>query len=368
MNWNLFQKLFPPKDFLGIDIGTSAIKIVEVSQFKKKQKLKNYGSISVNAFSQESFRTFEENNNILFSVEDVAKGIKTIIQEAEIKTRKAVFSVPDFSTFFTNFELPLMKKEELEQVIQYEAKQHVPLPLKKVTLSWQIIKGNVLDNKKHNINKEEKLKILLVAVSNEIINQYKEIATLSQLELISLEPEVFSLMRSLIDKNEKEPVILIEIGAKTTTCSIINELILENSYSFDMSSDEFNKEIIKKFNVSYLEAEEIKKKYGILGKEKKGEIIRQILLPLVDVILIEIEQVFNSFYQKEKKEIKKIILAGGAVLLPGLKEYFEVNLKKEIIISQPFSTLEYPPVLEEILKKMGPSYAVAVGAALKELA
>jgi type IV pilus assembly protein PilM len=363
MQWNFFKRLFSPKKFLGIDIGTSCIKIVEVSQSGNKYKLENYGSISAAAFYEKPFRTFTK-DTILFSTQDIVKAIRAIIKETGIETKKAIFSVPDFSTFFTNFELPFMKKEELDQAVRYEAKQHIPLPLKEVFLDWQIIKGDSFESKKHDSAKKEKLKILLVAVSNKIVNQYQEIANLSQLELVSLEAEVFSLIRALIKKNEKEPIALVEIGASSTTCSIVNEGKLENSYSLSIASNEFDKKIAEKYNIDYLEAEKLKKRYGLLYNKDDGKNIREDLLPLIDLIIIEIEKSFNNFYQKGGKEIQKIILAGGAVLLPGLKEYFQVKFKKEVLISQPFSLFKYPPALEKTLQEMGPSYTIAVGAVL----
>ena len=367
MSWNPFQRLFSPKKILGIDIDTSYIKVVELSKFKNKQKLENYGFVSTTDFSEKPFRTFEK-NNILLSTENVIEVIKSIIQETGIKTKQVVFSIPDFSTFFTNFELPWMKNEELDQAIQYEAKQHIPLSLKEVTLDWQVISDDLTNKSKDNPVKKRKLKILLVAVPKTIINQYQEIAALTNLELISLETEAFCLTRSLIKKDEKDIVALIGIGVSSTTCSIIQDGKLENSYSFNMSSNKFDKAIAEKFNINYLEAEKLKKQCGLLHNENNEKDICQILLPLVDIILMEIQKIFDKFYQKEGREIKKIILTGGTSLLPGLKEYFQVKLKKEIIIAQPFSNFDYPPILEKTLKEIGPSYAVSVGAALRGLA
>ena len=358
MTWNPFQRLFSQKNFLGVDIGTSYIKIVEISQFGNKQKLGNYGFLPATAFCEKPFHTFEK-NNLSLSTQNIAKAIKIIIQEAKIKTQQVIFSVPDFATFFTNFEMPMMKKEELEQAVQYEARQHIPLPLKEVFLDWQVIRGRVLEGNEPSSIQQEKLKILLVAVSNEIIKQYQEIAKISNLKLISLEAEVFSLMRALVKKNEKGPIALIDIGARSTTCSIFEKVKLENSYSFDMSSDKFDKKIAEKFNINHSEAEKMKRKYGLLGD------FRQTLVPLIDVILIEIEKTFNNFYKKGGTDIQKIILAGGGALLPGLKEYLQIKLKKEVVVSQPFSVLDYPPILEKTLREMGPSYAIAVGAALR---
>ena len=91
------------------------------------------------------------------------------------------------------------------------------------------------------------------------------------------------------------------------------------------------------------------------------------LLPLIDLALKEIEMIAKNFHQIEGKEIQKFIIAGGTALLPGLKEYFEDYLKKEVEIANPFSKIFYPPILEKTLKKMGPAYAIAVGMALRGL-
>ena len=366
MNLNPFQGLFSQKKFLGVDIGTSYIKIVEISRSGNKQKLENYGFLSATAFNEKPFWTFEK-NSLSLSTQNIAKAIEIIIQEAGIKTRQVIFSVPDFATFFTNFELPMMTKKELEQAVQYEAKQHIPLSLKEVFLDWQVTEGKVLREKEKSFAQQEKIKILLVAVSNEIIKQYQEIAKISQLKLVSLEAEVFSLARVLNKKNEKGPIALIDIGARSTTCSIIKAGKLENSYSFEMSGEELDEKIAEKFKISYVEAEKLKKKYGLLvgNEEDKSKDFRQILFPLIDVILIEIEKTFNNFYKKEGIDIQKIILTGGGILLPGLKEYFQIKLKREIVIFQPFSVLDYPPVLEKKLKEIGPGYAIAIGAALR---
>jgi len=351
-----------PKKSLGIDIGTSSIKIVELSRRGERRKLENYGEIAASVLYQKPFRTFEK-STLLLSSQDVSRAIKAVMEEAKIKTRRTVFSIPDFSSFFTSFELPPMTEAELPQAVRYEARQHVPLPLAEVTLDWQVIEGRVSDQKK------TKLKILLVAVPNEVINQYRKIAEISRLKLLALEAEVFGLLRSLIQE-EKKVVLLVDIGAQSTTSSIVEKGRLKMSYSFDMSGNELTEVISKGLGVDYKTAENLKEKYGIiaaLSTESPAPEVRQILLPLIDVILKEIEKISQNFYQTEGKEIQKIILAGASALLPGLKFYFQNHFKKEIEIANPFSNLFSPPILEKTLKEMGSSYAIAVGMALRGL-
>lgn len=353
-----------PKKSLGIDIGTSSIRIVELSRFGERRKLENYGEISAKALYAKPFRTFEK-STLLLSNENISRAIKAVLKEAQIQTTKAVFSIPDFSSFFTNFKLPPMTKEEIEQAVLYEARRHVPLPLGEVTLDWQIIKGKLSNHK------GTELEILLVAVPNEVISQYRVIAQDSGLELSALEAEVFGILRSCIFEEEKGGIALVDIGAQSTTCSIIYNKILRISHSFDVSGNQLTELVAKSLSVDYKTAQKLKEKYGLLAGQKLGlrkeRELRGILLPLIDVIIREIKRTCQNFTQSEGKEVKKIILAGSTVLLPGLREYFKENLSMEIEIANPFSKVFYPPILEKTLEKMGPSYAIAVGMALRGL-
>ena len=345
------------KSFLGVDIGTASLKIVELSQSGNKKKLENYGEMAASAFFDKPFRTLDK-NSLLLSDTEVARAITGILKEAKIKTKKAIFSIPDFSTFFTYFELPFMTKEELPQAINFEAKQHVPLPLNEVTLDWQIIDQQISERNK------TKLKILLVAVPNEIIYQYQNIAKMTQLQVSSLEAEVFGLTRSLVKDEEKAVVCIVDFGAQSTTINIIDKKTLKRSHSCDISGNQLTQIIMKSLGVDFNEAESSKQKYGLLPSEKN---IRDIMLPFIDLAIVDVESISQDFYLSEGKEVQKIILAGGTALIPGFKEYFSENLKKEVEIADPFYNIFYPSVLEKKIKKMGPSYAIAVGVALRGL-
>ena len=86
-----------------------------------------------------------------------------------------------------------------------------------------------------------------------------------------------------------------------------------------------------------------------------------------DFILSEVEKIADAFQQSKGRSIEKIILGGGSAKLPGLKEYVEQNLRKEVQIADPFRPIYYPPHLEGIMKEVGPSYAVSIGMALRGL-
>ena len=298
-----------PKKFLGIDIGTSAIKVVEMSRWGNSKKLENYGELQSKSLYQKPFRTFEK-SCLTLSSKDISRAIKAILEEAEIETRQAAFSIPDFSSFFTTFEIPAVPKKELSQVVKYEARRYVPVPLSEVVLDWKVIKNSPVKNK------EKPVSILLVTVPKEVVHQYQEIASLTELELLFLEAEVFGLIRSLVKpysplttlaKREKEIIAIVDIGAQSTTINIVDKQELKISRSFDrFSGNELTKILSKSLNLEYSEAEAIKKKYGLLEKKEEPGLdmdvdVRSILLPLIDSMLTEIKKIFDSNKNPEKK-------------------------------------------------------------------
>lgn len=342
------------KRFLGIDVGTSAVKVIELSEWRGRTKLENYGEIETASFFKKPFRTFKR-GTFLLSVEDIAKAILGIKKETGIKTEEVNFSIPDFSTFFTSFKLPPMTEEELPEAVRFEARQHVPLPLSELTLDWSLVEGHLT---------RTRLKVLVVAIPNRVIDQYKEVASRCKLKLKALEAEVFSMARALAEQEKKKVVVMVDIGAQTTTVSVVDNGTLKLSHSFDISGNEFTQNIAKSLRIDYQEAERLKRKYGLT---QEGQAIQEILSSRINLIVIEIKKIIRRFRESEGKEVDRVIIGGGSAMLPGLKQYFSQELKQEIKISDPFSELYYPSILEDKLKKMGPSFPVAVGLALRGL-
>jgi type IV pilus assembly protein PilM len=362
------------KKFLGIDVGTFSIRVVELERKGDIFNLSNYGEVEISDLNEKPFLLYKK-DNLLLSNDKIAKTLQAICSEAGIQTKSVNFSIPDYCSFFTNFELPPMAKEEISEAIKYEVRPYIPLPLSEITLDWSIVSGEV---------GKTPLKVLVVAVPNDIINQYKEIAFISGFELIVLEPEVFSLARALSrSQRDKKIISLIDIGARSTTCSVLEEGVLKVSHSFNIAGSEFTEAIARSMDFDYQKAEGIKKFYGIangnikieqkipediknFSAEKKEE-MQKVITPLVDLILEESKKIFRDFYQKEGKEVERVVLAGGVSLMPGLKEYFSKELNKEAVLGNPFWGISCPEALFKVLDGAGPSYSVATGVALKGL-
>ena len=342
------------KNYLGIDIGAASIKIVEISAGGKKKKLENYIEFKM-PLSGQSLKTFHNENVALLSSE-VSEILQALLKKAKIKGKKVALSLPDFSTFFTTFCLPPMTETEVPQAIEFEARHYIPLPLSEVTFDWQII------------GKEEtvsglKRKVLLVAIPNTVLQNYQKVASLCNLEITGMEAEVFSLVRSAWPGGKYDflPICMVDFGWKSTTVSIVEKKKLLSSFSFDISSIALTKDLSLALKVSLQEAEKLKTMHGL--DPKKPEVAK-VLLDKINLLTMEIDKICENFFQENGRRVENLFLSGGTASLFGLKEYIGARIKKNVFIVDPFACVNYPIILNKRLGQIGPSFAVALGAAL----
>jgi len=147
---------------------------------------------------------------------------------------------------------------------------------------------------------------------------------------------------------------------QSTTINIVDRKSLKKSYSFDFAGSQLTYSISSALGLGHAEAEELKNKEGLVSSKEE---ISKILYLLIDPLIIEIKRVLSEFYQQEGKEVDEVYLTGGTSGLPGLKEYLSEVLKKNVEVPNCFSNFLYPPILGESLKKIGPSFSVAIGVA-----
>lgn len=353
--FNIFAnplKMFFPKKMVGIDIGTASIKIVEISRWGQGKTLENYGEIKSVSLYKEPFRN-QERGSYLLSNYFVSRAVRAVLDEARIRTKAVIFSIPDFSTFCTSFELPPMSAQEINDAVYYNAPQYVPLPITETTLDWKLIDGTPGD-------KKSTLKIFLIAIPNQTIQDYQKVAQAAGLNLYAVEAESLSLVRSLA-KKDREIACFIDIGVQSTTINIVDKKKLKKSYSFDFAGSQLTHALTTSFGLAYNEAELLKNKEGLVSSQQN---VAKILYLLIDPLLLEVKKVLANYNIKEKKEVDAIYLTGGTSSLPGLKEYFKEVLKKNVEIPNCFDDLLSPPILGKTLEKMSPAFSVATGAAL----
>lgn len=359
--------MFSLRKIVGVDIGTSSIKVVEISRFGSSKTLENYGQIQSAALYKESPESKDQDNATL-SNSFVAKAIRGILDEAGIKTKAAIFSIPDFSTFCTSFEIPPMTEKEIPDAIRYNASQYITLPISEVTLDWRIIPNQMAD-------KNASLRVFLVAIPNQVVQEYQSVANMAGLTLHALEAESLGIVRTLVKNNvsarsagleqilgvDEKTVCLVDIGIQSSAINIIDQGFLKKSYSFNFNSSQLSQAISYGAQVDPAKAEDIKNREGL--EHPRKDMVKTLSV-MLDPLLIEIKNICAEFLQLERKEVQEVYLTGGAANLPGLKEYFSKSLNKNVQVPNCFSEFLYPPILEQTLREISPSFAAAVGVAL----
>lgn len=345
VNFSFFSKS-SDNSSLGIDIGTSSLKVVELSG-GKEITLENYGEIFMRDFLGQGPVKGAE-GSLVYSSKEIAEAIKHLLAETGIKTKRAYFSIPDFVSFFTSFTVPPMKKEEINSAIEFHSKQYIPLPISEVALDWFLEEG---DGK-------EKVKVNLIAVPNEIIDQYREIARLAQVEIISLEGEMFALVRALVRDVEK-PTAIIDVGEQSTLLTIAEKGILKTTHSLEIAGNMLVKQVAKYAEIEYNSAREVVMNYGI-----EEEAVKKAVFSPLTSLFSEVSRVIDAFEKKEGTAIEEVIIAGGFSLLPGVVEFAEEALDKKVIRKSCFKGVVYPEILEEELTRISNSHAIAFGVAL----
>lgn len=341
----LFHSLLPKST--GVDIGVSSIKVVELSRLSRKIRLENYAQLKARDPYHKPFRAFQQ-KSLLLAVDKITQALQASFAKAEMNPKKLIFSVADFLTFFTTFDLPPMKREELETAVKFEAEKYIPLPLEQVDFDWEIIQGN---------SDKEAEKILLVSIPKDIVNQYHLVAQNLGIEDFILEPETFSLHR--LFAYDHQVTCLVDIGAQSTSITIGWPKIITVSHSLDISGYKMTEAIRQAMQVDIETAEKIKETQGLSGLSQ----VSSILEPLVKELVKGIQSTLQS--PAVEQEISKIILTGGGSKTPGLIDYLKTALNLPVVEGEPFSQISYPRLLKERLTEMGPFFSVATGAALR---
>ncbi len=343
---------------LGVDIGTAALRVVELEpDGNERPTLANYGSVASKYLYGKPFRQLEK-DTLSLSTKSIAEALTSIIQEAGIETKRANFTLPDFSSFFTTLNMPAMGRDELQEAIQYEARQHVPMPTSELVLDWMPTEELTPERRQQDAN----VQILLVAIPQRVVDQYRDIADKVGLQLESLEAEVFSLARSLsMPEREEGAVALLDVGAQSTTCSIAAAGAVKASHSFDASGDDLTRAIMEHLDVETETAEQLKVKFGL---SEEGRAVGEVLKPTLDSIIMEAEKTFQHFHQQEGAVVNRVKLAGGTANLRGIAEYFSEKMRTDARVAQPFERVSYPQILRDTLGTKGPEFAVALGVGL----
>lgn len=353
-----FKQIITPS-YLGVDIGTTSIKVVEVKQGERLPRLVNYAVLESRS-SLLRVNTALQTSALKLFEQEIIDLLKTTIAQMKPETREVVASFPIFSAFTTVLTFPEMSKSELEKSIAFQAKQYIPVPISEVAIDWMKV-GEYRDEKGFAYQQ-----IFLISVAQEQIKRYQRIFKEAELNLKVLEIENLSLARALVG-GDQTPTFIIDIGSRSTVIVVVDKGSIHFSGQSDFAGASLTQALSSSLNINPLRAEELKKERGVIGTGPNYE-LSTIMLPFLDAIISEVKRVeFN--YQSQvpgARKIERAILSGGGANLLGIEKYFGERLGIPAVKAAPLIRFEYPSAVEPLAGELNPLLSVALGLTLKE--
>ena len=347
---DLFKK--ESKSALGVDIGTSSIKVVQLRKERGKVILETYGAIALGPYAG-----VEIGRSTSLPAEKIAEALRDVIREANVTVTDAAVSIPYASSLVALIKLPAAVEKELASVVPIEARKYIPVPINEVLLDWFLVSGGAKAT-------EGKIEVLLVAIHNDTITKFKNIASEAALAVGFFEIEVFSAVRAALEHGVA-PVAVVDMGAATTKFYVVERGLIRESHIINQGAQDLTLASSRALSIPVVQAEERKRKQGLTG-EKDPNLKNSLELSLSPLVS-EVARTAASWEQRNNTSLNGIVLTGGGATLKGLKEFMQGKIQNELRLADPFGKTQAPAFLEAILKDAGPEFCVAVGLALRRL-
>ena len=343
-----------PRSVVGIDVGSSSLKVVQLRKEKGKAILETYGELALGPYAG-----IEVGQATNLSAEQISESLKDLLREAKVTTKSAGVSVPFARSLLSLVELPRRDNpKEQKTVIELEARKYIPVPVSEVQLDWFIIP----EEDKGQDKPSDKINVLLVAVHNDELKLLQSVVTGAGLEASFYEIEIFSTLRSVVTEPVK-PVLVLDIGAASTKVYIVEHGVVALSHTISAGSQDITRAIAAASNLSLARAEELKKQSG-LGS---GDTAEPSLELVFSRIFSEAKRVMVQYEMGREKSVSSVMLTGGGGVTKELGTYAKRTFSIDVQIANPFAKTEAPEFMRPVLEEIGPEFAVAVGLALRKL-
>lgn len=343
-----------PKSLIGLDIGSGAIKLVQLSKSSGGYKLKRFG---VKLLDSELIV-----DGTIMDADRVASVIRELLEEQGVKEKEVAFAVSGHSVIVKKIQLPVMSEQELEESIKWEAEQYIPFDINDVNIDFHILESTEAGN--------DQMDVLLVAVKKEKLTEYTALITDAGLIPVVVDVDAFTLENMFginYEAMDGEIVALVDIGASVMNINIIKGGSFSFTRDISIGGNRYTETIQREFNVNYEQAEQAKRGEAVEGIDP--EILSNIINLLNDKIVSEVVRSFDYFKTtSHNEEIDRIIISGGGAKVLNLASCLEEKSGVPVEMVNPFKGIEIPEAQFDLnfIKEMAPLASVGVGLAIRQ--
>ncbi len=344
------------KDIVGIDVGSSAVKVVRLRESRGTYHLANIGIMPLDS------ETIVDNT--IMNSTAIVDSIRNLLNAMKIKTKRVATSVSGHSVIIRKISLPVMSEAELEASIQWEAEQYIPFDISEVNIDFQILGPDARDPSQMNV--------MLVAAKKDFVDDYTAIFAEAGLEPVVMDIDCFAV-ENMFDYNygfvENEVVALIDLGASATSVSVLKGDASIFTRDIQTGGNLLSEELQKRLGVSSEEAERAK-----LGDRNIADVdpdsVDEILADAIENLVQEVQRSLDFFAATfSEDQVSKVYLTGGVSNSAKVREKLEERLGIPAEKVDPFRNVminekEFDP---EYLDALGPMFSVAAGLAMRKV-
>jgi type IV pilus assembly protein PilM len=339
---------------VGIDVGSSSIKVVQLEDQKGVLTLTTYGEIQLGPYSQKDI-----GQSVMLEPKQEQEALVDVLRESAAVAKNAVFAMPLASSFVTNTIVEADPKADISALVRVEARKVIPVSLSEVTLDWAEME---FEEKTKSKDVSPKREVLIAAIQNSALQRFNTLMQFAGLSTPPTEIECFSAIRALHTEGS-EDIAIIDIGATSTKLYVAKKGLLMRMHRIRVGGATATNRIASVLNIGFEDAE-IKKR-EVQKTDASYADIKRAHDTSFERAFRELSQVLQEYETEHKVSLKMVYLTGGATLFPGIELQLRDVLNRDVVRTNAFAKVSYPAFMQDTIKQIAPSFTVALGAALR---
>lgn len=335
-------------DFFGLDIGTSSIRLVQLGRgHAVPRPLLNYAQVPIDPKLVLSDAQADQ--------QKVMRAVKELMTSTGITTDNVAVGIPSPKVFSTIVDMERLPPSELAKTIHYQADSLIPTPPDESKIDWVILGDSAKDR--------TKIEVLITSVANEYAEARLDLLESIGLNVIAFEPDSIALLRALVPPDVSAPVLILDIGSKTTDLVIAMDAAPRLIRSIPTGTEAIIRSAAQNLNISEDQANQFVFKFGLSPDKLEGQ-VRTSVLATVDLLSSEIEKSIKFFQARyAEKKVAQAIVTGSASTLPDFPLYIANKFNINVEIGNAWRNVAFPAERQNELMAISHYFGVAAGLA-----
>ncbi len=337
-------------EFFGLDIGTTAVRLVELHNSGKSKALVKYAYVPLDTTIALSDAQADQ--------QKLAAAIKNLITQAKVTTKNVAVGLPSQRVFTTVVDIDHLSDAEISKTIQYQADSLIPTPIGDSKIDWAVLGDSPKD--------KSKVEVLLTSVTNDFIEGRLDMLESIGLNVIAFEPDHIALSRAVIPFNTAAPQMVVDIGNKATDIVVTMNGAPHLARAIPTGSEAIIRAAIQNLSIDEKQAQQFVNKFGLSKDKLEGQIYNAII-GTIDILVTEMEKTIKFFQARyPEAKIERIIMTGGASALPEFPLYVANKFGLNVEIGNAWRNVSFPADRQAELLAASNHFGVAAGLAERD--